>query len=248
MELILTNALDFKRSIEAVSVLIDEAELVIASEGLTLKATDPSQISLVDFELSKKNFSKFEVPETTKLGLDLDYLSQVLSRAKKEDQLSLVLDKDKSNLKITFLGSSKRSFSIPLIDVSEQQLPNPKIEFDAEIVVQADVLKESLKDAALISSHVILEATLESMGIKAHSSKGTLNSETKKSESCVKKFNVKTQCRSIFPLDYLQDMLKAADSSTEVCISLKTNAPVKLSYSIGSATIAYFLAPRIETE
>ena len=50
----------------------------------------------------------------------------------------------------------------------------------------------------------------------------------------------------MFPLDYLQDMLKAASSDTKVSLSLKSSAPVKVSYSIGEASINYFLAPRIE--
>ena len=108
--------------------------------------------------------------------------------------------------------------------------------------------KESLKDALLISSHVILETTENAFQIKAHSSKGTMSSETEKTEKSVKKFSVKNPCRSVFPLDYLQDMLKAADSATELQIQLKSSAPIKISYSIGPANIHYFLAPRIESE
>lgn len=51
----------------------------------------------------------------------------------------------------------------------------------------------------------------------------------------------------MFPLDYLQDMLKAASGDTKVNLFLKSNAPVKVSYKIGDANISYFLAPRIET-
>ena len=58
MELILKNADVFKKSMEAIAVLIDEAELIISSKGIELKATDPSQISMVDFSLPKKAFEQ----------------------------------------------------------------------------------------------------------------------------------------------------------------------------------------------
>ena len=50
MELIIEKADVLKRSIDAIAVLIDEAEFEVSEKGLSLKATDPSQISMVDFE------------------------------------------------------------------------------------------------------------------------------------------------------------------------------------------------------
>ena len=80
MELVFKSADVFRKSMEAIAVLIDEAELVVKETGLELRATDPSQISMVDFSLPKKAFSKFSSAET-RLGLDLDYLNQVLARS-----------------------------------------------------------------------------------------------------------------------------------------------------------------------
>ena len=52
----------------------------------------------------------------------------------------------------------------------------------------------------------------------------------------------------MFPLEYLNDLLKATDSSSIVEINLGTDKPLKVEYNIGSARMTYFLAPRIETE
>ena len=59
--------------------------------------------------------------------------------------------------------------------------------------------------------------------------------------------NVKKESMSMFPLDYLQDMLKTALSTTPVLVKMKSNAPIEVSYGIGPASIKYFLAPRIES-
>ncbi len=248
MKVVLENAADFKRCIDAVSVLIDEAEFVFGSSGLAIKATDPSQISMIDFSLPKESFKEFEVKEDTRIGLDLSYLSQVMSRAKASDALEISLDEDKSLIKVSFAGSSKRSFSLPVIDISSSDIPNPKIDFDSEIIFQAGILQDALKDSALITNHVLLEADAEGFYVKAKSSKGTVNSETLKGNKSVNQLNVKEESKSMFPLDYLQDITKAAASGDEIKLEMKTNAPVKISYSVGGASIIYFLAPRIESE
>ena len=52
----------------------------------------------------------------------------------------------------------------------------------------------------------------------------------------------------MFPLDYLRDMLKNASPDESVLIEFGSDKPVKISYSIGQASLTYFLAPRIESE
>ena len=64
----------------------------------------------------------------------------------------------------------------------------------------------------------------------------------------MKSFVAKSDCSSMFPLDYLKDMLKAPGGDEEIELKLKSDAPLLLSYKIGKANISYFLAPRIESE
>ncbi len=247
MELVIERADVLKRSVDAIAVLIDEAEFEVSEKGLALKATDPSQISMVDFEFEKKAFKKFHVDGTQRLGLDMEYLNQVMSRSKPMDEVVLKLDDDSSKLSVTFRGTSTRTFSVPLIDISSGELPNPKIEFDAMVKVKAGILQDALKDASLLSTHLTLGAKSDLFFVKAVSSKGELMNETPKGSDSLPDLSVKKDCSSMFPLDYLSDMLKAANSETEVTVKLKENAPVEINYKIGEARMKYFLAPRIES-
>ncbi|MEM0359930.1 MAG: proliferating cell nuclear antigen (pcna) [Candidatus Diapherotrites archaeon] len=248
MRLVLEKANDFKKSCEAIAVLIHEAEFDISENCIALKATDPSQISMVDFEMKKASFKEFNFDQAQRIGLDLDYLNQVMGRAKPTDELALELNPQKTALEITFKGASTRHFSVPLIDVSKNPVPNPKIEFDAELKLKAGIVQDALKDAELISSHVLLGVEKETFFVNAQSSKGTLKNETHKKEKEIKSFVAKKDCRSMFPLDYLKDMLKTPAGDDEIELKLKSDAPLFVSYKIGSASISYFLAPRIESE
>ena len=248
MRIVFEKASDFQKCIDAISVLIDEAEFILDSEKLSLKATDPSQISMVDFSIEKKAFKEYSIEAKTKIGIDLSYFSQIMSRAKANDSLVLELDEDKSRLNATFEGASTRHFQIPLIDISAADLPNPKIEFDTEIKIKAGLLQDALKDAALISTHVSLGATKDCFFVRANSSKGNLDNKTKKDGKNLIELKTTKDTSSMFPLDYLQDMLKAPSSDSEIDLKLKTNAPVQIKYSIGAAKICYFLAPRIESD
>lgn len=247
MNLAVSDAVGFKKAIDAVSVLVDEAEFILSPEGLSLKASDPSQISMVEFSMPKSAFKQYSIKEKKKIGLDLNYLSQILSRAKAKDALEIELDEKSSRLSIKFSGSSSRHFSIPLIDISQSEIPTPKIEFDAELKLRAETISDGLKDAVLIAPHITLGVSDSCFYIRANSNKGNLNNETAKDEKKeLVDFNVKAEASAMFPLEYLQSMLKASSSDTVVELSIKENSPVRLSYPVGDASVTYYLAPRIE--
>lgn len=249
LKLVLTDAVLFKKSVDAVAVLIDEAEFVVKPEGIFLKATDPSQISMVDFFLPNTAFKDFKGGSEHRLGVDLDYLSQVLSRAKSGDSLELEVDDSNSKLFVFFVGKAKRKFEVPLIDVNSRDLPNPKINFDAELRVKSEALQDGLKDASLISTHIVLGVDGDGFFLEARSSKGSVKNEIRSSEKeYLLEFKARENVRSMFPLDYLSDIIKACPSDSELSLRLKSNAPAEISYSVGGANLRYFLAPRIESE
>ncbi len=94
MELVLEEADTFKRSIDAISVLINEAEFIVDDKGVSLKATDPSQISMVDFSFKKEAFKEYRIDGTVKIGVDLNQLSRLVARAKTKDELLLKIEDD----------------------------------------------------------------------------------------------------------------------------------------------------------
>jgi proliferating cell nuclear antigen len=60
----------------------------------------------------------------------------------------------------------------------------------------------------------------------------------------------KESVRSLFPLDYFSNMIRAIPVGTVVTMSVGNDYPVKLEFSIadGRGTVNYLLAPRIESD
>jgi len=247
-ELKIDDAKLFKDSVDAIATLIDESEFDINENGVFLRAMDPSQIAMVDFKLPKQSFEKYEVPEQIKIGLNLDDLSKIMSRVRAGENLTLKLNDSGSRLELIFKGNSVRKFNLPLLDIGSSSPKTPSIEFDAKVKLNGNVIKEGLKDASLVSSHVVLNATEKGFDIKAHGDKGDVVIETLKGQEILLEHTVNNEAKAMFPLEYLNDLLKATDAASIVEINLGTDKPLKLQYEIGEATITYYLAPRIETE
>lgn len=246
-EITVQDAKFWKNCIDAIVNLIDEGTLEIGSEGMSLRAMDPSQIAMVSFNAPKKSFAAYNVQGSAKVSLNFDNLSKILGRSRSNESLSLTSEENK--LVLQFAGKEgKRSFKVPMLDMPLGHQKEPKVEHEALISMRSGAFKEMLRDATLISSHLSLEANESGFIMEAHGDSADLKLESEKTAEAITSIEVKKQARATFPLQYLEDIVKAAPEDAQLKLNLKTNAPLKLEYSIGEAGITYYLAPRIEVE
>ena len=242
MELILSDAKLFRQSIDAMVDLIKDAEFIVNEYGVSLKAIDAAQIAMVVFNMPKDVFEKFDVSGTTKLGVNLPSLSSILKRAKNNDKLALKV-KDK-RLNVVLSSDNTRSFSINLLDISSNEMPNPDINFDATIKMKANNLIEGVKDAGLFSTYLLFSVDPKTFKINAKGPQGDLENKTEMSSKQIMEKDIKKEATAMFSIEYLQNILKGASSETDIELFIKTNAPLKVKYKISNALLEFFLAPR----
>lgn len=241
---VIEDTKSWKASIDAIAVLIDEGTLQLKKDGVKLRAMDPSQIAMVDFFMPKGSFEKYEIDKDMSIGIDFAELNKVTKRAKFEDKIELSLDK---RLNITFKGTTTRKFSLAIIESSSTPPKEPTIDFAADLKLNANTFKEVLKDAELVSNHVSLGIDKGlGFGVRADGDTGSVNVEF--GEDNILNLDVKEGAKSTFSLDYLKNMLSAADTGTVVELKMKTDSPLRLDYAIGNNRVIYYLAPRIESK
>ncbi len=245
-EIKIDDARYWKNCVESIESLVDEGTFNISKEGISLKAMDPSGISMVSFFIPNKAFSKYEVEKATTVGLNIDNLGKILASSRDGEQLIM---KDSGNkLSMEFIGqSSKRRFKLPMIDAKKDADKEPKIVFESLIEVKGDSLKEILKDANLLSTYIGFKTEKESFMVLAKGDAGELEEEHLNNTDAIKKLDVSKASSATFNLEYLERIIRACPAGSSVSLSLKTEEPVKVDYRIGDATLAYYLAPYMES-
>ncbi|MCS7131651.1 MAG: proliferating cell nuclear antigen (pcna) [Hadesarchaea archaeon] len=238
----------WKTCISAISSLIDEAAFKLTSAGIKMKAMDPSHVALVDFELPASAFVEYNVQKPVVLGVDLTEMNKIMARAKAEDEFVLEFDEEKNRLTLTFKGASTRRFSMPLIDIDESELPEPKLQFTATVDVMAGVIQDGLRDAEIVGDNVKFELSEEGLSMYTESDKGATELKLHKGDPALLKLDVKQTARAMFNIKYLTDMTKAASSTDVMTINLGSNLPIQLDFPIadGKGKLRFLLAPRIE--
>lgn len=247
MKLVVSNAPALKSAIDAIVSIVEEGEFEITKDSLHLKAMDPSQISMVSFTMPKSAFEEYSITEEGRIAIDISQLASVLARGKNGEKAELSVEDGRLVVRF-YAAKKKRTFKVPLRETGEKIQREPKIEFKSYAVLKADSLKEALKDAKLVSSHVRLNIEKNEFVVEVKGDAGDIREEFEVDGEEVLEIKTEGGARATFPLQYLEDMLKAASSSSPVKINLETDKPLKLEYSVEGASVVYYLAPRIETE
>lgn len=244
---VIEDARKFKHAIDAVVSLIDEGTLEIGADGLTLRAMDPSQISMVCFSMPRSAFVEYEVQEGERIGLNLDNLSKILARARPDEKLEIYKEENKVIVKFSS-GKKRRSFKVPVLEMSSNISREPKVDPDVTLKMLGGVLKEQLRDAALVSTHVTFNAGEAGFRIDVHGDSSDLLVEQEKDSDELISMEIKQDSKATFPLQYLEDITKGCPDISPITLYMKTNAPIKIEFDVEGAKLAYYLAPRIETD
>lgn len=246
MKLGMRNSKIWKNCISAMSTLVQEAAFVVSPEGLKLKAMDPSHVALVDLDLPAKVFDNFDVKEATTIGVNLMEMNRVMSRAKPDDQLTIELAD--SHLALTFSGASERHFSVPVVDVEPEDLPEPKLELTAEVEVTAGIVQDGVKDAELVGDTVKIEASKNGIRIYAESDRGSSELKLGAGNKALPKLDVKAPAQAGYQVKYLGDILRGCHPADTIGIRLGTDLPILVEYPIADGKLRFLLAPRINTK
>ncbi len=245
LEIKIDNAKYWKECVSAIVSLVDEGLFIINKEGISLKAMDPSSISMISFYMPNKAFSKFSVDKNVSLGLNIDNLNKILSRTR--DGESLVMKDVDNKLSLEFIGQgSRRRYKLQLVDVKKSVEKEPNVDFDANVEMNGDPLKDIIKDANLISSYISFKASKEQFAVSARGESGELEELHEAEGGMIKKVEAKKNAESTFNLELLDNMVRSCPTGGAVTLSLKSSEPLKLRYNIGDAEVSYYLAPYME--
>jgi len=246
----MADAKFLKDMMSAISILIDEATFDVTSDGIKLRAMDPSRVAMVDFEWPKTVFDEYVCSETMKMCVNISEMLKLLRRTGKDESLELSLDEKTGRLKITIKGKYVRTFNMPTLEAMEEEVPTPKVIFNVRAKIVTEGLREAIEDASLVSDHVRIEADNEKMVMQATGDLMGATIEFKKGSDALLDIEAKEASKATFSLSYLSEIVKAAVATSDIAtLEFSTDMPIKLDFKQPKeGKLTFYLAPRIEVE
>jgi proliferating cell nuclear antigen len=236
--------------ITSISILVDEATFKLDAEGMKLRAMDPSRVAMIDFEWPKTVFEEYTCTEPTKMCINVTELLKLLKRASKDETLELSIDEKTAKLQVTIAGKYMRNFTMPTLEASEEEVPTPKITFNAKIKATTEGLSQAIEDAQLVSDHVKIEADPEKVVFNAAGDLMGAIITLQKGSDTLLELDAKEPQKATFSLSYLTEIIKAASATSDIAtLEFSSDMPIKLDFQQAKeGKLTFYLAPRIESE
>jgi proliferating cell nuclear antigen len=245
MKLTLAVTKLIKDSTSIIADLVTEVRFKVTKNALELVAMDPANVAMVIFKLLSSAFSEYTVGETTVVSVNLNDLKSVLRRVKPSDTLTMEIDQNK--LKLTLKGTTKREFSIPLIDLDEKEQKVPELNFKVTVSTTSERLSEAIEDADIIGESVALGVDGDKFLVSSSSDLSKASIEISQDENT--KIKGSADVRSKYSIEYLKRMTPAGKLAPHVDISFSRDYPLRLEYRIvDKMDLVFILAPRVDND
>jgi len=238
----------FRDSITTIGELIDEGIFKINKNGMELTAADRAMVALVNFKLPATLFDEFKVDEDQKIAINISNLVSILKRLKSDDKLILELKGNK--LEITMENSSSRKFTLPLLEITQEELPPvDQLDFKAKVKLKSEVLKSGIEDADIVGDSVVFEANNERFALRAAGDITSAELILQKGNKNLVELSAIGVVTSRYPLEYLKKMVKASKLSEDVSIKWSKDYPIRMDFStIDKVSLGFVLAPRVSED
>ncbi|MBI2147860.1 proliferating cell nuclear antigen (pcna) [Candidatus Woesearchaeota archaeon] len=247
MRLQLAETRYLKDSISIISDLVNEATFKITPQAIELVAMDPANVAMVIYKLLSSCFTEYDVKEKVELAINLNNLKQILRRVKPDDSLQLEVEDNK--LKVTLLGKTRRTFSIPILDVEEKEQKVPDLNFGATIKTSSTILTEAIEDVDIVGESVSFAAHPDKLMISAEGDLSKAHIDIEKGDHTQINIHSDNSLRSKYSIEYLKKMIAGGKLADEVMISFNRDYPLKLDFkAIDKVALSFILAPRVEND
>jgi len=203
--------------------------------------------------LKKENFDEFKNTGTYKLGINLGDLDKIIKRATANDTLTLTYDHEAQKIKVSMereKAKRKRTFSLSLLDLDQEEIPFDsllKIEYASEMKLNPNIIAEAIKDAEIYSEILSMKVSENGILFNSFGQIGEMNYELSLDE--IEDHNINEAGEGSYSITFLKSILKLSTITKELEISLKTDHPLKMVFTLeNNDEVLYFLAPRVEQE
>lgn len=236
--------------VESIKDILTDVNLHINEEGIKLIAMDGAKAAVVYLKLESNKFEKYLCLESFMAGINMASLFKILKCIKNSDSLTFYVTKEcptKFNVKIE--NSEKRSCiisSLKLLDIDEDIISIPDIEFDTILTIPSHDFQNYIRDLSQITNTLKIQSKDNNFILSGEGD--FANTQIVISQSNTGLSIVKGNSASgSFNIKFLTLFIKSTHLCSNIELYLKDNFPLILVYSVANlGKLQYCLAPKLE--
>jgi proliferating cell nuclear antigen len=229
-------------------------------DKLYIQGMDKAHVCLFDITIQRNWFNKYEIGEDSalvediELCVDCNCINAIISRIQDGNMLELCYNEnDPDKLDINLIndenvkGEYNRYFRIPLLDLENELLDIPQVDYDAEITISCKHLIDLTSQLIIFGENLDIKCSEEILQLKANGDMGEMKVNIDIDD--LKEFAIceGEEINLSYSLNYVHKMCLTNKLVSNVELSVSATYPMRIKYDLGAdSNIMFFLAPKVE--
>lgn len=262
------KAEQFAMLFQHIKVFTEHINISFLEDRMYVQCMDNSRVSIMEITLPSGWFQLYEYTKSTTIGISSSMFYKVLNSREKtqgveieyieahSDKLNIHLcnPEDVVNTKTDF----EKHFEIPLIDLDEDTMDIPAIEYQAEITISSYHYATIINQLKMFGDTMEIQCSEEKILLVSHSPEnGKMFVEIKIDDLSSFIIDEGSELSLAFSLSYLHNICLYNKIAKEVELQFSSDFPMKITYFMDSAQeepseirprLSFYLAPKINDD
>ena len=232
---------------ESLKDVLTDVNIHANSQGIKIMSMDGSKSAIVHVKLLASQFEKFECSNPVVMGVNMLSLFKILKSIKNNDFISFLVTEDTTKLIIKIQNKEKQTeiiSTLKLLDIDENLLHIPNIEFDSILTIPASDFQNHIRDLSVISNEITIKTDEESIILEVDGDFASQSIKINKKSTAITMNRSKETCNT-FNLKYLLLFTKSSNLCNTIEVYLKSNFPIIILYNVANlGQLKFCLAPK----
>ena len=227
-------------------------------EGIYVQGMDGSQVCLYEIRLNKDWFQSYEYTNSdfTEISVSTKILFLILNI--RQDKQIITMRYQGEKLEIEFTGEKifDKYFEIPTMDINNEQMNVPAVEYDAEFHMESTIFSNLMGQLKIFDEKFKIKCNEENITMDAEGHEGRMKVDIDIDDLDEYTINEGETIELSYSLVFINTISEFSSISNETMISISKNFPLKVLYKLdenyndddkeNSNYLEFHIAPAIE--
>ena len=240
----------------------DITNIHFSKSGLYVQGMDKSHCCLFEFKINSNWFDTYQFDNKNnveKLGISNNIMYKVLNTRRENQSININYVEKNDKLSIQFLNDGKEQskndfnkiINIPLIDVDENMLSIPTTEYEAEITISSNMMREIVEELSIFNDKLEITLNEDNINLKSSGIDGEMGIAISNDDIIEYAIIESGNLKQSYSLKFFKLMTSFNKLSNNVKLGFSEINPMIMIYSLDSDDselnyIKFYLAPYIE--
>jgi len=271
----------FAAIFQHIKLFTDHIAIACSKTHMRMQCMDNAHVAILEMSLPAAWFDVYDVSEDLRIGFNATYLHRILSSRDKDQQIQLVyssedadrllihltkpedpvLDaaesssvntKTKTKSKQIATNTFDKHFELPLIDIEEEGMHIPEMEYAAELAMHSAQFADIITQLKMFGDTMEVQCSEERIALASTSQdQGKMFVEIGINDLSEFAIDEGADLALSFSLTYLKHFCAYSRISELVSIKFGESYPMRVGYSLGEmedAILVFHLAPKINDD